>query len=431
MTVRRFAVVAALAAATAAVAAAPGSASAHSLASSAVRLELTTDDISGSITLAVASLDLAFDEASRSDVLAPDEYEAQAIAYLESRLVIDGVDGTEWVEHVTGYERQTVEGIETIAVEFDVDVVGDDPTAFTVTYDGIIEAVPDHEAVLVLVDATNRASTPGVFAHDDTTVTIGDGAPSTGLADMVRYGFHHVVEGADHLLFLLTLLLPAPLVVSAGRWRRGDGLGRSLRRVVHVVTAFTLGHSLTLVATSVGWIDLPTRPIEVVIALSVAVSAVHAIRPLARRGEPMIAAGFGLVHGMAFAGILTDLGLEGTTSLASVAAFNVGIELAQLAAIALVFPSVYLIVSRRSAGVIRVIGASIALVASMGWMVDRLGLRSNPFDGIEAQAVAHPLLVAAGIALVAVTVRLVDRPSVDQDPTEGTLHTAELRLVDA
>ncbi len=426
MTARRFVVAAALAAATAAVAAAPGSASAHTLASSSLRIELSADDMSGSLTVAVASLDLALDAANRSDVLSDDEYAAQAIGYLQTHLVVEGADGTEWPEQITNVERQTVEGIETFAVELDFDVVGDDPSAFTITYDGIIEAVPEHEAVLVFVDATNRASTPGVFRQDDTTITIGHDTPATGLADMVRYGFHHVLEGADHLLFVLALVLPAPLMASAGRWRRGDGLGASLRRVTHVVTAFTLGHSLTLVATSLGWITFPSRPIEILIALSVAVSAVHAIRPLARRGEPAIAAGFGLVHGMAFAGILTELGLDGTTSIAALAAFNVGIELAQLAAIACVFPSVYLVTSRRSAGAFRVVGASIALAAAIGWLVDRTGLAGNPFAGVEAQVVAHPLLVAVGIAAVAAVIRLVDRPV-----APITLGRADLRDGDA
>lgn len=408
MTARRFAAVAALAAAAAAVAAAPGSASAHSLASSSVTIELTTDDMSGSISLAVASLDTAFDETHRSDSLTDEQYAAQVIAYLDEHLQVQGPDGTVWTDHYSTLERHSVEGIETIAVDVAFDVDGGDPTAFTITYDAIIEADAAHEAVLVFVDATNRASTPGVFRQDDASITIGEGAAGTGVADMVGHGFHHVLDGADHLLFLLTLLLPAPLLVADGRWRRGTGLGSSLRRVTHVITAFTVGHSLTLLATSFGWISVPTRAVEVVVAASVAVSAVHAIRPLARRGEPMIAAGFGLVHGMAFAGILADLGLRGTTSLGALAAFNVGIELAQLTAVVCVFPSLYLLAARRSGGVVRVAGASIALVAAGGWIVDRLGLGSNPFEPIEQAIVAQPWVVVVGLAALALTIRIVD-----------------------
>jgi HupE / UreJ protein len=147
---------------------------------------------------------------------------------------------------------------------------------------------------------------------------------------MVRYGFHHVLEGVDHLLFLIAVLLPAPLIAAAGRWRRGTGPVSTAKAVLRVVTAFTLGHSITLIAAAVGWITVPSRPVEVLIAASVGVAAVHAVRPLAARGEAILATGFGLVHGLAFAGVLSDLGIDGTTSLLSLLAFNVGIELAQL-----------------------------------------------------------------------------------------------------
>lgn len=406
MTSRRFAVVAALAAATAAVVALPGSASAHSLASSSVTIELTDDDMTGTISVPVASLDQAFDAAHRSTVLDVDAYATQVLAYLDDHLTVAGTDGIVWPEHYADYVRQSVEGIETIAVGVAFDVAGDDPSDFTISYDAIIEALPDHQAVLVFVDATNRASTPGVFTATEPSITIGDGSATIAVGEMIRYGFHHVLDGADHLLFLLTLLLPAPLMAARRRWVPGAGLGSSLRRVTHVVTAFTIGHSLTLVATSLGWITVPSRPVEVLIALSVAVSAVHAIRPLARRGEPMIAAGFGLVHGMAFAGILTDLGLRGSTSVGTLLAFNIGIELAQLAAIACVFPSIFLISTRRSSGVIRVAGATFALVAAGGWLVDRVGLASNPFEPVESALVGHPLVVVLAIAALAVTLRL-------------------------
>lgn len=411
MTARRFAVVAALAATTAAVVAAPGSASAHSLASSSVTIELTTDDMTGEVSLAVASLDQAFDDDQRSDVLTDEAYAAQVIDYLDEHLTVTGRDGSVWAEHYENFQRRTVEGIETIDVELSVDVTGD-PSEFTIGYDAIIEAVPAHAAVLVVVDATNRASTPGVFTGDDTTITIGEGASPVGVADMIGHGFHHVLDGADHLLFLLTLLLPAPLIAADRRWRHGSGLVRSMRSVAHVVTAFTVGHSLTLAATTLGWITVPSALVEVLIAISVAVSAAHAIRPLARRGEPMIAAAFGLVHGMAFAGILTDLGLDGTTSLVTLFAFNIGIELAQLVAIACVFPSLAFIAERRSYTTVRLVGASSALVAAGGWIVERTGLATNPFTPVEEALVAHPWSVVVCVAALAVAVRLFDRRSV-------------------
>jgi len=412
VTARRFAVVAALAATTAAVVAAPGSASAHTLDNSTVEIELTEDGMSGSVSLSVTALDQAFDAAHRSDVLSDEAYAAQVIAYLDEHLVVTGGDDTVWTEHYTDPERRSVEGIETIDLDITFDVVSGDPTAFTIDYDAIIEAVPAHSAVLVVVDATNRASTPGVFTGDDTSITVGEGTPTAGVADMIGHGFHHVLDGADHLLFLLTLLLPAPLIAADRRWRRGSGLVRSMRSVAHVVTAFTVGHSLTLAATTLGWITVPSALVEVLIAISVAVSALHAIRPLARRGEPMIAAAFGLVHGMAFAGILTDLGLDGATSLITLFAFNIGIELAQLAAIACIFPSLALMAGRRTYTTVRLVGAAMALVAASGWIVERIGLAANPFTPVEEALIAHPWSVVGCVAVLAVAIRLFDHRSV-------------------
>lgn len=199
-----------------------------------------------------------------------------------------------------------------------------------------------------------------------------------------------MLEGADHLLFLTTLLLPAPLLVAGRRWRRGPGPLATVKKVVHVVTAFTVGHSVTLAASALGWVAVPSRPVEVLIAVSVAVSAAHAIRPLARRGEELIALGFGLVHGLAFAGILADLGLEGTTSVLALFGFNLGIELSQLAVTALVFPSLCVLSRTAAYPAIRVGAATLALVAALGWAVERLGGPANPLEPITDAAVAHP-----------------------------------------
>jgi len=110
---------------------------------------------------------------------------------------------------------------------------------------------------------------------------------------VIGYGFEHVLQGADHLLFLLTLPLTAPLAAVAGRWRRRTDLLPTGRSVLGVVTAFTLGHSVTLIASALGWVHVPSRLVEVLVAVSVGVAAIHALRPLVPHGENAIAAGFG------------------------------------------------------------------------------------------------------------------------------------------
>lgn len=219
---------------------------------------------------------------------------------------------------------------------------------------------------------------------------------------MVDFGFHHVLDGADHLLFLLTLLLPAAFVVTDRRWRFVPRVRPAAHKVVHVVTAFTVGHSITLTATALGWVTVPGRPVEVLIAASVAVSALHGIRPFVRGGEPAIAGVFGLIHGMAFSGILRDLGLEGRTSVLALLAFNVGIELAQLAVTCLVFPSLLVIESQgRVPGRVRTGGCALALAMSVAWMLNRGLDVPDPFAPLERATVDHPWFVVVLFAAAA------------------------------
>src|SRR4029077_8358012 len=139
-----------------------------------------------------------------------------------------------------------------------------------------------------------------------------------GFAAMFRLGARHIAEEIDHLLFLLALILPAPLVAANGRWGGYAGWKTAFRRIVKVVTAFTLGHSVTLVLGALGWARLPDAVVESAIAFSVLVSAIHALVPIFRGREVFIAGGFGLVHGLAFASTLTDFGLDPWTLASSV-----------------------------------------------------------------------------------------------------------------
>ena len=152
---------------------------------------------------------------------------------------------------------------------------------------------------------------------------------------------------------------------------------------------------------------------------SVAVSAVHAVRPLVRGGEAVIAATFGLVHGLAFAGILRDLGLQGRTSVLALLGFNVGIELAQLVVVAAVVPLLIQAARRPWFDRARVGGAAVVLVVSGAWILDRLGWASDPFAAAEAWAVDH-LWWGLGLSLaLAVGAAVADRASSDR--LAGTL----------
>lgn len=383
----------------------PAAAQAHSLTSSTVAVRVadggTQEGLGATVSVAVDTLAGVLDSPA---AVGSQAWLDEAAAYVDEHLTVTGTDGAVWEDTTTGAAVEQVEGISSLSVEVSFDTGGDAAASFDLSYDGVVEQVPSHEAVVVLTDAAGGISTPGVLDATSRTLTVAAGEGGTtaaSVADMVGYGFTHVLAGADHMLFLLVLLLPAPLAAVAGRWQRRDGLAATLRRTATVVSCFTVGHLLTLVAATLGWLRLPSRPVEVLIAVSVAVAAVHAVRPLLRHGEAVVAGGFGLVHGLAFATVLAGLGLEGRTSAADLLAFNLGVEAAQLSAVALVLPSLYLASRTRWYPALRVAGALLALAAAATWVVDRVGLADDPFAGVEAAAVARPLVVVGAVAAVA------------------------------
>jgi hypothetical protein len=220
------------------------------------------------------------------------------------------------------------------------------------------------------------------------------------LARLFRLGLHHIAEGTDHLLFLLVLLLPAPLLTSSARWGPAAGVRRTLWRVLGIVTAFTIGHSLTLALSVLAGVSVPARPVEVLIAMSILVSAVHAGRPLFPGREPWVAGAFGLVHGLAFAATLDRLGLGAWERVAGTLAFNAGIEAMQLLVVAAVLPTLVLLAPTRGYAWIRNGGALFAAAAALGWLVERLFDVSTPVDAIvHVLARQAPLLAAAGLVV--------------------------------
>jgi len=142
----------------------------------------------------------------------------------------------------------------------------------------------------------------------------------------VGFGIGHILGGIDHLLFVLALLL----------------IVRGVRRMVATITAFTVAHSLTLGAATMGWVHVPGAPIEAVIALSIAFVAAEIIRGrqdkagLATQAPWLVAFGFGLLHGFGFAGALAEVGLPEHAIPTALLCFNIGVELGQLLFVAIV-----------------------------------------------------------------------------------------------
>jgi hypothetical protein len=230
------------------------------------------------------------------------------------------------------------------------------------------------------------------------------GSVSYDLAGFFVEGVLHILDGWDHLAFLVALLIPLLARAAAGNRR----LGAIVPELLTVVSVFTVAHSITLGLTAAGLIGLPSRLVESLIALSVVVAGAQGLLAGAFRhrgaapgrapyppvvptlGERRLAMvplwlvfAFGLVHGMGFGGALGEAGFGGRSVMAALLGFNLGVEAGQLAVLAVVFPAAWSL--RKTAGFNRVLLPVVALViiaAGTTW----LGARVFDFDLVSLVA---------------------------------------------
>jgi hypothetical protein len=375
-------------------------AGAHPMPTSAVLLDVGSAKVGGRIVLPLDRVAVALNRPLTPARVAG-RLRARLERYTRSHIHATGAGGRHWSVAVAGAHVDRNDLVMSLTLTPPDGRVTD----FDLRYDVIIDRLVTHRAIAtVRTKGVRRPETLGVFGWSTKSLRVdASGEPWLhGFQATVRLGVQHIGEGADHLLFLLMLLIPAPLVARGGRWRHGGDARRSVIRVLHVVTAFAIGHSITLALATLGLIHLPGRLVESLIALSILVSALHALRPLAPRGEPIIAAGFGLVHGLAFAALLGDLGLSGGALVFSLLGFNLGIELTQLLVVTLMMPSLYALSQTRAYDVLRPALAVCGLVLSGAWLLERTTLiGSDPFAAVTTAAVDHPFTVAAAFALLA------------------------------
>lgn len=233
----------------------------------------------------------------------------------------------------------------------------------TVRIDGLSATNTD---VLIRVQAleggavqTHRA-TPGA----PSVVLPVDPSAWSVLASYGALGVEHILTGWDHLCFVLGLML----------------LVHGTRRLIAVITSFTLAHSVTLAATALGWLSLPGPPVEAVIALSIAFLAAESIRyartgrdTLSTRAPWIVAFGFGLLHGLGFGGALKEIGLPQSDLVLALLSFNVGVEVGQLIFVALVL-AVWQVLARLGGPVdrLRPVAAYGIGAVAIFWTLERL-----------------------------------------------------------
>jgi hypothetical protein len=255
-------------------------------------------------------------------------------------------------------------------------------TQLIVNYRLFADLDPQHKGLLRLT--RDGVTSTAIFDPAQARQTLSLTAPDRWrqFADYVKDGVWHIWIGYDHILFLLSLLLPAVLLAAPSNNLRGAFID-----VLKVVTAFTLAHSLTLTLASLSLVSLPSRFVESAIAASVVLAAVNNIYPLFRGRRPVAAFLFGLIHGFGFASVLIDLGLPKGSLLASLLGFNLGVEIGQLCIVALFLPLAFAL--RETWFYRRLLTGGSALIALVAvvWFVERA------FE-VQAQTMGAWLLAA-------------------------------------
>lgn len=246
-------------------------------------------------------------------------------------------------------------------------------TAVELDYSLLFDVDPQHKGLLRLeYQGTTRTA---IFSPEKASqhFELAELSLLRQFLDYSREGVWHIWIGFDHILFLLSLLLPAVLYRSKKHWQAVPGFRPALLDVLKIVTAFTLAHSITLSLATLGVVTLPSRLVESAIAASVVLSALNNIFPVIEGRRWMVAFAFGLIHGFGFASVLADLGLPQDALLLALVGFNLGVEGGQLAIVSAFLPLAFYL--RKTLFYRRAVlfagSICIMLLASV-WLVERV-----------------------------------------------------------
>lgn len=254
-----------------------------------------------------------------------------------------------------------------------------DQARLTLRYDLIFSQDNLHRGLLK-VDFPNYQSSALLSPErPEVQISAADSHPLRVFGRYVAEGVWHIWIGIDHIAFLLSLLVLAPLQASRQKVMQWQAVPRArpvVLDVLAVVTAFTVAHSITLGLTITGWITPPAHLVEPAIALSVVLAALNNLLGLSAVKRWRLAFLFGLVHGFGFASVLLDLGLPASALVAALGGFNLGVELGQLAIVGVFFPLAWWLRWTRFYRWVVVTGGSAAIVVlGLFWTMERIGWR--------------------------------------------------------
>jgi len=415
---------AALLATVLAVCVTPIRASAHTGAQSYLYLDITPDRLGGRVEMPFGDLRKVFGMGLNGDDAAVlrelEAHQPRIEEYIRSHFTI-GSDGQAWDYEFAGLELLEAEGGYAV-VRFSARVpVAPVPRALDVRFDPFFDEVDARDALLLIANDWQG----GVIDNGEKAFVGFDKGNRRRRIELVRpsqwrnfvastwMGVDHIRTGPDHILFVLALLLPSVLVYASGAWRPVATFSGSLWRILAIVTMFTLAHSITFLLAGLQMLPLPSsRIVESVIALSIAATALHNLRPIAVNREGTIAFVFGLFHGMGFASLVGGLDVSQTTRLISLLGRNVGIEIGQAVVVLLVFPVLFVLRRTTRYRPLFVLGSVVLSAISCGWLVERVLVLDLNVGGLVTPFIEFPralILVLMSVAIAVAIHRYEDR----------------------
>jgi len=392
------------------------------------RLELAIGDIETALGFPLTGSDVEIEASLRSN--------ADALRAYSGEHFTIGADGDVWPITFGNIDlfRESAGDLAFAVVQYDVEVPtsGVDPQ-LDIRFDPFFDEVPGRDGLLLVTGAFEA----GEYRRDkevlvtytsdnrDQFVDLGARGQWQNFTSSITLGIDHIKTGADHILFVLALLLPSVLVFSNG-WSPVAGFGTALWRVLKIATFFTIAHSITFTLAGMGWLPTPpSKIVETIIAGSIAAAALHNLKPILPNREWSLSFAFGLFHGMGFASLVSDLDISTSSQLVSLLGRNVGIEIGQVVVILLLFPALFLLRRTPTYQPLLVV-ASLALAAfATFWMIERVFEVDLGTDPLVESVVSVPRGYLLAVVFTAVAgaiywwARGADRLIVDRQIDDG------------
>ena len=380
---------------------------AHRMGESYVYLDVEETALTGRFEVTLDHLNQVVPlDADSNGVITTEEFDARtaaAYAYMAPRLIFHS-NGEAHPVQITGHDFLELDTAIFAQIRFEIPSLGVPPETLDAEYAFLFDGPdPSHRGLLLIernlaagIDA-NESQHSLIFRPGEERQTFNIAGPPWNVVfnRFLREGIYHIVPiGYDHILFLISLLLPSVLIRrdggagAVGQWEAAPNFREPFIYVVKVVTVFTIAHTITLSLAALNIVHLPVTLIEAIIAASIIIVALNNMFPLFKGDIFMIVFLLGLFQGFGFANVLDPLGAQGPSLIPALAAFNIGVEIGQLMIVLAVFPILYLIRNASLYQLFILRTGSVALIAvACFWFFERTFDVFGPIGGRILEAV--------------------------------------------